>query len=39
MRLSNPAVGDLDTRETIERELENVVAAFVELWLGPLRKK
>ena len=30
MRHSNPAVGDLDTRETIEGELENVVAAFIE---------
>ena len=39
MRHSNPAVGDLDTREAIERELENVVAAFIELMLGPPRQK
>jgi hypothetical protein len=39
MRLSNPAVGDLDTRETLEAELENVVAAFIELMLGPPRRK
>jgi hypothetical protein len=39
MKLSNPHVGHLDTRETIEAELENVVAAFIELMLVPPRRK
>jgi hypothetical protein len=38
LRAANPAAGDLGTRETIERELQNVVEAFIVRWVGPPKK-
>jgi hypothetical protein len=38
MRVSNPAVGELDTKGAVETELTEVVEAFVERWIGPAKK-
>jgi hypothetical protein len=38
LRAANPAVGDLDTRTAIEAELQSVVEAFIERWVGPAKK-
>lgn len=38
MRRANPELGELSAVTEVETELEAIIAAFIERWIGPEKK-